>query len=429
MLVQCRRTLAWQTSALALLALSACGGGGTDPNVPVATTTRVHKVAADAPTGTPGQLATPSPAVVVQDSNGNVLSGVPVQFEVLSGGGTITQPTVRTNSAGIAQVGSWVLGSSGTNILQATAASDTTCGNSVTFTAADPTAFNIGIEFLCSPTLAQQQAFMDARARWEQLVRGDLADVQLTAESGECGADSPRIDEVTDDLLILVTVEDIDGPGEVLASAGPCFARTSNDLPVLGAMHLDTADLDDIEAAGLLSATVLHEMGHVLGFGIGGGLPDAPFLWDHFLVDPALTPTGEVIAGADPHFTGPRALAAFDLIGGSAYSGSKVPVENTAQSGQEVGTVDSHWRESVFANELMTGFLGNGPNPLSRVTVASLADLGYVVDEAGADAFALPLASLRVAERSRRITLKNDILRLPMKGVTTRGQVVDRVRR
>src|SRR5262249_24095573 len=58
---------------------------------------------------------------------------------------------------------------------------------------------------------------------------------------------------------------------------------------------------------------------------------------------------------------------------------------------------DSHWRESILANELMTGWAGPGVNlPLSRITVASLADLGYVVNMNAADSFT-PTASSRSA--------------------------------
>ena len=53
------------------------------------------------------------------------------------------------------------------------------------------------------------------------------------------------------------------------------------------------------------------------------------------------------------------------------------------------GTADAHWRESVFGNELMTGFVDAGTNPLSRVSVASMADLGYAVNLAGADPYTL----------------------------------------
>ena len=41
------------------------------------------------------------------------------------------------------------------------------------------------------------------------------------------------------------------------------------------------------------------------------------------------------------------------------------------------GTRLSHWRESVLNNELMTGFLNLGENPLSRITAGSMRDLGY----------------------------------------------------
>ena len=37
------------------------------------------------------------------------------------------------------------------------------------------------------------------------------------------------------------------------------------------------------------------------------------------------------------------------------------------------GTRDGHWRESVLANELMTGWINAGSNPLSVLSVRSLA--------------------------------------------------------
>src|SRR6185436_18597419 len=70
-----------------------------------------------------------------------------------------------------------------------------------------------------------------------------------------------------------------------------------------------------------------------------------------------------------------------------------VPVENTGGP----GTANSHWRETVFRNELMTGFVQGPPNPMSRLTVASLKDLGYKVDLSKAEGYALPNL-LRLAE-------------------------------
>lgn len=71
------------------------------------------------------------------------------------------------------------------------------------------------------------------------------------------------------------------------------------------------------------------------------------------------------------------------LKGGASKA---VPVENTGG----VGTADSHWRETLFRNELMSGFIAGANNPISRVTVGSLKDLGYDVDLAAAEPYSLP---------------------------------------
>ena len=74
------------------------------------------------------------PSVKVSDAGGNGVAGVSVTFAVATGGGSITGAGATTNSAGIAQVGSWTLGTTaGPNTLTAT--SGTLTGSPVTFTA------------------------------------------------------------------------------------------------------------------------------------------------------------------------------------------------------------------------------------------------------------------------------------------------------
>jgi hypothetical protein len=71
-------------------------------------------------------------------------------------------------------------------------------------------------------------------------------------------------------------------------------------------------------------------------------------------------------------------------------------VEETGGS----GTANAHWRESVFDTELMTGFLEeSGELPLSRITVASLEDIGFSVNMFAADPYAFPAAGSIVAPR------------------------------
>jgi len=176
----------------------------------------------------------------------------------------------------------------------------------------------------------------------------------------------------------------IDGPGGTLGMAGPCLTRAGGGLPAFGAMQFDTADVAALQASGQLNAVILHEMGHVLGIGtLWGGLLSA-----------AGTPSTS--------FTGLAARGSWNaIVGGSTPS---VPVENTGGP----GTADSHWRESVFGNELMTGFLNAGSNPLSAVTIGSLADLGYGVDLAAADPFGI--VALRAPD-TPSVHLHSDLLR------------------
>jgi hypothetical protein len=211
-------------------------------------------------------------------------------------------------------------------------------------------------------TASQQAVFDQAAARWAQVIVGDLPDATYNGV-------------VVDDVLIDASAAAIDGPGGVLGSAGPDTYRSGSLMPIHGTMQFDTADLAALEASGQLFATILHEMGHVLGIGT---------LWQaRGLV------TG--VGTADPRFTGAQATAAYDQIFGT--TATSVPVENTGGS----GTAGGHWRESVFGNELMTGYLDALPDPLSRVTVGALADFGYQVNFAAADSYAPPGGAALVA--------------------------------
>jgi adhesin/invasin len=90
--------------------------------------------AGDAQSATVNTAVPVPPSVVVRDTYGNPVTGVPVTFAVASGGGNLTgtNPAV-TNASGIAQI-AWVLGATaGPNSLTAAAAGLT--GSPVTFSA------------------------------------------------------------------------------------------------------------------------------------------------------------------------------------------------------------------------------------------------------------------------------------------------------
>ena len=370
-------------------------------------------VGGNAQTALAGAAVPERPAVRVIDGTGSPVAGVPVEFAAATGGGTVTTASVVTDAQGLATVGNWNLGDAGVNTLTATVPSLGLAGEPALFVATVRPAggFDIEIRHQGTPSAAQLLAFAEAEIRWESLLTGDLGNATVNSSAGGCGPGSPALSEQVDDLLILANLTSIDGPGAVLGAAGPCLIRNSNNLPAVGQMRFDIDDLAVLEDNDVLGAVILHEMGHVLGIGTLWSLQD-------FLADPSLS------GGTDPHFTGPLAITAFDAAGGATYPGEKVPVEDTG--GQ--GTADSHWRESVFGNELMTGFVGLGNNPLSAITVRSLADQGYTVSDAAADPFTITPA-LRAGAAAGGFRLHDDVIPGPIYRVDEQGTITGVVRR
>jgi hypothetical protein len=227
-------------------------------------------------------------------------------------------------------------------------------------TPAATSAYKIEVRFLGGLTTAQKNAFKAAADRWTKVIVGDLPSIRVDGE-------------VIDDLLILAQGVNIDGPGGILGQAGPTHLRpasagTAKYLPVKGIMSFDTADLADMQSNGTLKDVIAHEMGHVIGVGT---------IWSD---KGKLKGAGTL----NPRFTGTTAKKEYGKL---KHSGpGEVPVENSGGP----GTRDSHWRESVFRNELMSGFIAAPNNPLSRMTAGSLKDMGYKVDLTKAETYALP---------------------------------------
>ncbi|HUQ15139.1 MAG TPA: leishmanolysin-related zinc metalloendopeptidase [Gemmatimonadales bacterium] len=398
--------------------VTATAGEATDTaTVIVQSTSSLAVHEGNGQTAAAGVAVPTPPAVRVRNAADAPVSGVRVRFQAGSASGTVTGETQTTGADGIARVGSWRLGSAGVNTLTATVEGAQLAGEPVEFiaTTADATGYNITLRYLSDATNPQLVAFAEAELRWESLVTGDLTDVNQTLPANSCGT-NPETPGPFDDLTIFVTIEPIDGPFGILGQSGPCFIRDPGDLTVIGRMQFDSEDMELLETEGSLQAVILHEMGHVLGFGT---------LWDNpfgLLQDPSDPDPQPPLA--DTHFTGAQAIAAFDAAGGSSYTGAKVPVMNVGGA----GTVNSHWRDEVFDPELMTGFLSDGFNPLSAISVRSLQDLGYTVSVADADPFTLTPA-IRIAGQRRGRQLINDIISDPIRRITADGRVVGVIQR
>ena len=254
----------------------------------------------------------------------------------------------------------------------------------VLFPRIDESVFNIELVYLEDFSDQRKRLIEVAAQRWESILTADLPDYEFTSDwQASCGGQSFEIrrGERIDDLRIYVSYrESVDA---TQAQGGPLLLR-DNHLPVIGCMIFNRAIL------GTLYPIVVHEAGHVLGFGA---------TWTN---NGLLQESSRDFPNGDPHFNGPLAVAAFDEAGGHVYTEAKVPVSGFRSNGVHD---NSHWRDSVLGNELMTAnlVLGRGWS-LSAITLQSLADLGYSVDLSQADAYILsaPGAAKPVAAQDQQ---------------------------
>lgn len=341
--------------------------------------------------GQPSAPLTSPIRVRVRDAFNNPVPDVAVNWVVDAGGGSVAAASSASNTQGIATAPAWTLGPVGTGAAQTMSAS---LGASTVQFSALPTAFSITLRYAGTPPNATiQTAFTNAVNRIRTIIVADLEDVPVSNLVIPEGCVSPQqapLTEVIDDIVIYAAVVAIDGPGSVLGRAGPCAVRNwSSNLPWFGSMMFDIADLDDMAASGRLERVILHEMLHVIGVGTvwdtQGLLADATQLTARFLGTLART-------------------ACVTDLGGAVPCNTAVPVENCADLAPgtvcQDGTRDSHWKESIFQTELMTGYAGFGVHPLSSMTIQSLADLGYTVNLGAAEPFTLPPPAIQSALRA-----------------------------
>ena len=278
------------------------------------------------------------------------------------------------------------------------------CGDS----AGSSGAFDIELAYVHPRTLtvAQKALVRQAADRWEEVIRGDLRDVNFASNPLNRWLGSPmnatiRVNDQVDDLRIFVGVQPMDE--EVMATGGPFLTRTGSGLPVVAAFVLNPDVLEGWMPDDDLYALILHEMGHCLGFGT---------IWKQLGL---LKNESVYNPSADTYFSGFQARQAFDQLGGRAYRGPKVPVEQDGSG---------HWRTSVFGDELMiSGWVWPYHAPLSRITVASLADIGYEVNLDAADAYRVP--STTAAKPVAETRPGCQIIHQPIQVVAEDGRIVD----
>ena len=287
----------------------------------------------------------------------------------------------------------------------------------LTVSGAPPSGMNVfGINVADVIPSASVRAAIDAAlARFEAAITGDATDYTLPSGGLEssCSNNGGLLHgQTVDDIVIIMDIGPIDGPGGIAGQAGICgLIRNTGPFAVTAQLILDSEDVDGFSPA-VQFALVWHEIGH--GFGLIEGAWVALGLM-----------TGQ--DGPSPEYVGPGGVAAFQgILGGTGNP----PIE--ADGGG--GTRDSHWDEGFFDTEIMTGFLDPGANSLSVLTIAALGDLGWsAIDLGAADAYSIPGCSPgcsvappapAASSVDTRIPLLDDVLREDLFRVGSDGRLV-----
>ena len=345
------------------------------------------------------------PGVRAVDAFGNPVGNVPVTFTPGPSSGTVTGATTATDLAtGSAFVGSWTIGSSATQTLTAT--SSMLPSASVTFTArAVNSLFDIDVRFVGEGgSTIVREAFTKAAERWRSIIVSDMHNTRINVPAGSCAIDAAhrRGRQRCRDLR---AHRHDRRPGQHPRSGRSLFRE--HGIASVGRGHHGVRQ---------------GRHGHAhrqWQFHRGDSARDGTCARHRHALE--LQPQPARGRGAAPIRTSrARPDAPVCSHQHPRLSGNPVPVENSGGA----GTRDSHWRETVLLRELMTGFLNrNVTNPLSRLTIGSLQDLGYTVNLNAADPYSLT-AQLRYAfpfVESEVTTLHNDIADLPLYEITPSG--------
>lgn len=212
--------------------------------------------------------------------------------------------------------------------------------------------FSIHLNYAASVTNEQKIYFDQAAALWESYILGYQPGISLTG------------------ITINVSTPELPAGQLGQANASSTVSQGGYYLTSTGYMQFNSTMIGSLIDQGWFDEVIVHEMGHVIGFGIQ---------WI----------SNGVYKNGSGQYTGEYGVAAYNHEYGQ--NGTYVPVELLGG----IGTANKHWAEVEkgaaltgitdllgrdMAHELMTGWLNVGRPPyISNTTLQSLRDIGFVV--------------------------------------------------
>ena len=214
---------------------------------------------------------------------------------------------------------------------------------------------------------AQKKLVQQGAERVAKLFKSGLPAVTVDFPAGNCDPSYPALKGKLDKFVLFIETK---VTPNVYGLGGPCDLRDGSFLPIYGGISLNPEMLtNDVD----MLYTTIHEVLHALGVGS---------LWK--------TPNRISLSGQQDtrnlseqvdgkwFYIAPKALAEYKALGGKDAT---IPLDPD----------QAHWLGEVFCTEIVSGGPDAGvPNPVSRLTLASLEDLGYSVDYTAADDYTLP---------------------------------------
>lgn len=290
---------------------------------------------------------------------------------------TISPSAVPTRSPSASPTGNPTITPAPSSPTDSPTESDIAYGLQLSCNGVNPTRYNLCLD-LASNISSSMQPWMnvvgEAKEKIESVITGDLPDFPIRNFWNDRGrvpqelldlSCSGLYPDTIDDTYVCIKDIPMDGPGVVLGEAGPIVTRELEELnpltnqpyvvTLIGQISFNTLAIPPSSQVFVMFDFFFRSLLKVVGIGE---------LWED---------NGVYNNATSFYASGTNAVAKWNEIGCSG----PLPVDSDG----------TQWKDACLGDEIMTSQGTPARERLSKITVGSLADMGYTVDYDAADPF------------------------------------------